>query len=710
MKKRIFCLSMAVLMLLTCVLSFASCMGGSGTGGGVTPPPACEHEDKRHDGECDFCGEAVEVVHEDADHDGKCDVCKAKGLKTPHVDKNKDYICDVEACGLILEHECVDANKDFMCDICSEDIEIGPHDCVDDNYDTLCDICFEDMPVPKCEQCIDSDSNNICEICKSEVDCDHEDADKNTACDFCDAYVAPVKEDIVYPWNKTQLVMQLTKNTNDEELYAVADKYLSGELDDGGDVSRQVRLRNKQAETKTNVELSYLYYPDNKEYGWGQTIRLVEIAKDQGGTTAPDIFALFVYDMVGASLKGCFANLLTVSSRPGNYFEFNDETYNATRNDLGYMYEYMESLTLAPGKKMYVLSSDYFIDMVRAFFCIPVSIQLMEDNGAEIVSKNAAGAKIYAGGDRNEDGVFNIEDFYELVLDGEWTYARIAEFANAVYKPASTNSGACQIGDDIVGFAIDAGSLAASGLLYTSSVPIIEINENAVELEDKYNYPSTNQQFTEFSLAAKSLFGENKGVCVVNKDMNFKEFGSEGHLAIRKRFSENKVLFGDITLLGALEFQAYQNMKESTGFGIVPVPVYKDGDKYLTQIHNMGSCGAILINSTEFSQCTAFLNFQSTNSEQVINDYYKYNVQYGLATDSEGTVEMLKYLRDNVRTSFDKAMEDAIGVYMPDAIKWHQVLSGALYQIDISTQYETYYGTKEKQLDALAAAFLTFED
>ena len=79
-------------------------------------------------------------------------------------------------------------------------------------------------------------------------------------------------------------------------------------------------------------------------------------------------------------------------------------------------------------------------------------------------------------------------------------------------------------------------------------------------------------------------------------------------------------------------------MKESTGFGIVPVPVYKDGDKYLTQIHNMGSCGAILINSTEFSQCTAFLNFQSTNSEQVINDYYKYNVQYGLATDSERRV------------------------------------------------------------------------
>ena len=124
----------------------------------------------------------------------------------------------------------------------------------------------------------------------------------------------------------------------------------------------------------------------------------------------------------------------------------------------------------------------------------------------------------------------------------------------------------------------------------------------------------------------------------------------------------------------------------------------------------MGSCGAISIKTGEYSQCTAFLNYQSTNSDSVIENYYNFNVKYGLATDSDGTVEMLEYLRENVRSSFDKAMEDAIGVFQPGAIKWQYVLSGANYAIDISTTYNTYYATKEAQLDALAAAFQTFED
>ena len=647
------------------------------------------HVDTNKDGACDIPG--CNHVHVDNDHNGICDVCKATGLEVIHIDEDSDYECD----------------------ICGEEVEIGPHDCIDEDYNTLCDICFEDMPVPKCTQCIDWKGDGICDKCGSEVICNHKDADGDAACDYCECYVAPQKAEIDFTskWNKTEIVMQLTENTNDDELYAVSKKYLSGELDDGGDVSKAVRLRNTQAQSKTNVDVKYLYYSNTATYGWGKTIALIEKDVQQGGTTAPDIYALFVYDMVGASLKGCFANLLTTASRPGNYFEFNEETYSPEKDDLGYMYEYMESLTLAPGKKMYVLSSDYFIDMVRAFFCIPVSIELMNNNGQEIVAKNAAGIKVHTGGDRTGDGEFNIEDFYQLVLDGEWTYDRIAAFATEVYKPASTNSGACQIGDDIVGFAIDSSGLAASGLLYTTSVPIIQKNLNATELSDRYNYPASNPELVAFSLKAKELFGgETRGVCVINKDMNYQEFGAEGHLAIRKRFSENKVLFGDIVLLGALEFQAYQNMKQGDGFGVVPVPVYKAEDNYLTQIHNMGSCGAINIKTGEYSQCTAFLNYQSTNSANVIENYYNYNVKYGLATESEGTVAMLEYLRANVRSSFDKAMEDAIGVFSPGAIKWHEVLSKHAYAVDISTEYNTYYATKEAQLDALAAAFQTFQD
>ena len=77
-------------------------------------------------------------------------------------------------------------------------------------------------------------------------------------------------------------------------------------------------------------------------------------------------------------------------------------------------------------------------------------------------------------------------------------------------------------------------------------------------------------------------------------------------------------------------------MKDDYGFGVVPVPVYKEGDKYLTQVHNIATCGAISIKTQKFSQCTAFLNYQSTHSNKVLEEYYKFNVMRGLATNSEG--------------------------------------------------------------------------
>lgn len=58
--------------------------------------------------------------------------------KHKHVDENKDYICDDEECGKILEHKCVAKEGKCECKYCEEEME---H--VDDNNDGYCDICNE---------------------------------------------------------------------------------------------------------------------------------------------------------------------------------------------------------------------------------------------------------------------------------------------------------------------------------------------------------------------------------------------------------------------------------------------------------------------------------------------------------------------------------------------------------------------------------------
>jgi hypothetical protein len=69
---------------------------------------------------------------------------------------------------------------------------------------------------------------------------------------------------------------------------------------------------------------------------------------------------------------------------------------------------------------------------------------------------------------------------------------------------------------------------------------------------------------------------------------------------------------------------------------------------------------------------------------------------------------MLQYIRNNVRTSFDKAFEDAIGVFYGDEAydsKWLVIISGAEFQIDIRGSYTAIYEAKEENLKTLVSYF-----
>jgi hypothetical protein len=148
-------------------------------------------------------------------------------------------------------------------------------------------------------------------------------------------------------------------------------------------------------------------------------------------------------------------------------------------------------------------------------------------------------------------------------------------------------------------------------------------------------------------------------------------------------------------------------MKKNGGFGVVPVPVYKKGDSYLTQIHVVGRAGAITKNTAKFSACSAFLQYQTQNSTEILDHYYKYNLAYGAASGVSGNVKMLNYIRNNVRTSFDKLFEDAIGFFFANSginekDRYHTMLADAAYKFDdCAEKYEKLVGTKQANLGQL---------
>ncbi len=647
-------------MILGCVFTMVAC-GDNGGGGGTTDNTHTKCVDTDKDGKCDECGKAVtpDEPDEPVNPGDDCD----------HVDEDDDGWCDI--CDEELEAECdhYDYDKDGFCDDCEEKLE-APHVHVDNDGDNYCDDCDQRM---------------------------------NSGTDVV----------IEYPWQTTQtLIFQMTKNTNNDELPSACERYLAGEdANASEDIDEMVMNRNALAEYYTKVKVRYEYYPNTAEYNWGQNIDRIETTVKSGSTKdAPDMYCNFVYDMVGASLKACFANLYSTSRGVGalkgkNYFEFLDDNYNEEVDNRGYMYEYMTSLTLSQ-HKMYILASDYFTDMIRAFFIIPVSVKLIEDVGMEIT------------GDRDGDGEFTLDDFYEQVKAGEWTYDLLAQYSAKVYKAAGDNStGDCWLGDEVVGFAMSNGGLACSGLLYTTSVTIIHKEWDTKTNDWKYYYPADNNDLYAFCDATTELFNQ-PGIAFVKGTSNgVSQWGATQLLAIRTRFTENHVLFGDIMCVGALEFEQYQTMKENGGFGVVPVPLYKEynpvSNRYLTQIHNMGRPGAISANTTKFAECTAFLNYQSTHSTDILNDYYDYKLQYDVADGTKGTVEMLQYIRLNVRTSFDKAFEDAIGVFYGDDAyksKWLVIISGKDFKLDIRSDYKTYYPGKKANLDTLVSFYPELPD
>ncbi len=734
-------------MLMCCALLFVAC-GDDDTTAGTTPPkPSNSHTHTwgeptcTADRKCTTCGErdagtalghsiiTVEAKPANCTEGGlsegeKCERCNAwvkeqvsEGLPLGHVDADPaDKVCDV-CKETICEHEFdYTAGWDFgnsthwripTCgcnvrgDEASHEYDEDEIVCIVCGYDTEKNDHYHEQSD---KWSYDSAEHWHAASCghgwASSLAEPHEDADGNEVCDVCKAplvveYNMNLKYE-TYNWNKTDIVVCFNENSNIYELSSELRRYLAGTESKYNDrVDEYVRTRNESALKTTNVNVLYTYWGEGDSdiagAGWSKTItRMIEqvMANAPG---SPDIYCNFMYDMISASLQKAFANLRTTKLSGGdNNFSFMEDEFNAYADaygqEWGYMMEYMSELGFSV-KKQYLLASDYFIDLVRAFFVVPMNLNLLKTID---VSEST--------GDLNNDGNFDVDDFYSMVTSGQWTYDVLAQYCNAVYKNTSGVLGGSF--SDTNGIVLVRHGLVSSGILYTSSVELFKRTENEATGFFECTYPSTNEDLFNFCDALSELVN-SVGVYVPEKALP---------VDVRDYFTSNKMLFGGIILLGSLEYQAYQDMKKGDGFGILPVPVYKEGDSYRTLIHNVGRIAAISANTTKFAQCSAFLDYQSTHSTEVLNEYYNYKLQMDVADGSAGNIAILQYIRKNVRSGFDKAYDDAIGYYFGNDTdygnSWAGIINEAGYKVsDMRSLYVSNSGARDKAIKEIVAAY-----
>ena len=585
--------------------------------------------------------------------------------------------------------------------------------------------------------------------CGDEPSCTHRDADDDSLCDNCGESFDDGKEpddptpgpggddptpgpgDVLespYDWDLTELIFQMNSHSHNGELTSGCKRYLAGEDEDAVDtLDIEIMTRNSNAEIYANVNVTYEYWKEgDPSYDWGKTIDVITNTVKTNADGAPDIYCSFLYDMMSTSLQNSFHNLR--STKKDNYFEFMDEDYDESVDDRGYMMEFMHSLTLS-GKTMLILGSDYFIDTVRAFFIVPANVAMLAtispaDPDAPDYDPHAYNA------DRNEDGKFDVEDFIELIWDRDWTYDAIIGFASQITDDCDGVTGDSV--NDVLCFGLENKSgFTASGILYTSSIKIInrELKDNVLT----YQYPETNPDLYDLERRLTTLLRTN-GV-FTSTDWTTDTGAATNLAAIRSKFIGNTLMFGGFIMTGNLELEDFQNMRNNSagGFCIAPGPLYRpisedemevgaDGEivykrDYQTQIHNVGRVGGVSRKTAYFPQCSAFLNYQSTHSTEILDTYYEEKLTLLAAGTENGNDDVMRFIRAHVRSAFDKAFEDSIGFYFESQDekagekKWHSCMGKNGFEPDghVASVYEQYAAEKQTRLEILEAFYEEFD-
>ena len=194
-------------------------------------------------------------------------------------------------------------------------------------------------------------------------------------------------------------------------------------------------------------------------------------------------------------------------------------------------------------------------------------------------------------------------------------------------------------------------------------------------------------------------------------------------MLIEQLFANDQMLFGGIICAGNLEQPAYQEMLakgEGYGVAVAPVPMYRAFDAaldvdangvnryYRTASHNIAKVAAISVATTKFKECTAWLDYQSTHSTDILNYYYDQELQYAIAGGEAHTVDVLKTLRANVSTALDKIYDDAVSTYAgATKQRWCQLIWDKWdYQpTEIRTDYTAAVEVKKEFLEQIRAKY-----
>ena len=410
-------------------------------------------------------------------------------------------------------------------------------------------------------------------------------------------------------FNGESIIVNISNLTYSAALSAGAEnavKYIIGPDSYTTDpVQNAVYDRNKNVTEKLGLEITYQLCEQYDGNDPNKALTVIETFVLADLEDTPDIVGATSYGIVRAGIKGHLHNALSTDKE--NYFEITEET--------GWYPDFMYENTL-DNSKLYLLAGDYFIDVLRFAYATFVNLDMYDE--------------VFA----SEGGS---ESLFELIESGNWNYDEFKRCVNMAY----VDGGEIGALDDADTFgAINAPHWLARCAFANSGLDIFETTEDGKlryveDITDVHNFIDDLLALgntSGFYLNLPSYMG------AVMPQLNEIEV-----------FMDGRALFCTDAYVLSLEGTALQNMDDKAA--IIPFPKYNSDNNYSALVSDCATVGGVLYNSDKFTECSAFLQMATEESNgdagTLLYEYYEIALKYKLSSTPQ-QVTMLEYIRNGL--------------------------------------------------------------
>ena len=413
----------------------------------------------------------------------------------------------------------------------------------------------------------------------------------------------------------------------------------------GDVVNDAVYNRNLALENKFNVKLAY---EDN--YLNGGTDIAVTIRKSvTAGSDDYDIIFGCQYNLAPLVLDNIMLNL------DGQEYLHLDQPW--------WYQNHIQEMTIGHDKT-YFVTGDITLNVLRNMGCMYVNKQLYAQNYE------------------------SIEEMYDQVLDGKWTFDSLAQMCTEMYQ--DLNGDGAFDDDDQYGIGVITANLTdhftyAAGIRATSrdenNIPVLTMN---------------NEKTVTHTQKLYSLYYENPGVRVFPADYNSLDIVMPG------KFNENELLF----LPGWFyTSELLRNME--VDYGVIPFPKYDESEPtYLSLAHDISVTACLPTTCSKVEQATAIMEEMAfLGYRDVLPAYYEVAIKVKYNRDStDKAMQILDIIHDNCTTDFAFIYNYALGGV---GLIERDLMGGK--KSDFASMYAKKEKTYEKKLNELIDVFTSID-